>query len=143
MDISVHEKLASQTFNRCWDLLDGERSPDADRELITNAFASRYHWHQVGGAEPLSIADWMISRAYVAIGQPIIGLQYARHAESQIAEKFPAWLKASIYEGVARASKACGDELTKQLYIGLAHAELAYETKAEDAGLILSQLEEL
>ena len=139
----MHEKLASQTFNRCWDLLEAERTPETDRELIMNAFASRYHWHQVGGAEPLCIADWMISRAYVATDESALAMQYAQHAENQLLEKFPAWLKASIYEGVARAAKAAGDNETTSRYVDLAHAELAHETSAEDAAIIRTQLEEL
>lgn len=139
----MHERLAAQTFNKCWDLLEGESSPETNRELLTNAYASRYHWHQVGGAEPLAIADWMVSRAYVANGEAVLALTYAQHAENQIRETFPAWLKASLYEGVARAHKAAADEANTNLYIEHARQALKHEADPDNATLIRNQLEEL
>ena len=47
-----HRNFAIEAFNRSWDLLEqADRDEAADAELLAVAFASRWHWGQVGGPE--------------------------------------------------------------------------------------------
>lgn len=143
MENAEHRAVAVQTFNRCWDLLEGARSPESDRELLMCAFTSRYHWLKVGGPRQFAIADWMVSRAYATAGQGALAIEWAELAQAQTAETEPAWMRASMYEGLARAHKAAGNTAERERYRELATETLAAETTEEDAVHIRTQIEEL
>jgi len=143
MTLDEHKNSAKQTFARCWDLLGRSLNEDEKRDLVGYALTSRYHWQQVGGQQQLAIADWMASRAYAAVGQPTLAIDYAMASLKYYDEEFPGWLKASLNEGIARAYASAGDHQMRDRYVGLALTELEKELDAEDAGLIRSQIEEL
>jgi hypothetical protein len=109
MEISEHKKLATKYFNACWDLLDQGASSQRDRTLLDSAFTSRTHWQIVGGAGESAIADWMISRAFGAIGCVELSLEYAKLAFAHDESTFSNWLKASLHEGLARAYSLVGN----------------------------------
>jgi len=134
---------AIKTFNRCWELLDTERTVEDDHDLIENALTSRFHWKSAGGAREMAIADWMVSRAFAAIGYPKLSLEFANSAFDQIRTDFPHWLKASLHEGLARAHAANGDRKNSGEEIFSAIAELEFEEDDEDADMIRKQISEL
>lgn len=134
-------RLAAAAYNTCWDLLEQAPGDARDRDLVASAFASRLHWSGVGGPQEFAVADWMVSRACAATGNPRLALLYAEAALAQAEEGFPHWLKASLNEGLARAQKSAG--LSPEAAIAAAHYELALETDEEDATFIRSQLAEL
>ena len=143
MTSDENRNFAKQTFAQCWDLLGRTLSDAEKRDLVGYALTSRYHWQQIGGAQQLAIADWMASRAYAAVGQPALAIEYAMASLKFGDEGFPNWLNASLSEGIARAYAASGDHYMRDTYIGLALIELEKESDTEDAGLIRSQIEEL
>lgn len=143
MELTDHRKLAAQTFNQCWELLEAERTADNDRELLTVAFTSRYHWLQVGGPREFAISDWMVSRAFAAGGQAAPAIEWAERAESSTPQDSPAWMKASMLEGLARAHKTAGDTDSMNHFKALAIEALTLETDENDAALIRAQIEEL
>lgn len=143
MTSDENRNFAKQTFARCWDLLGRTLSDAEKRDLVGYALTSRYHWQQIGGAQQLAISDWMASRAYAAVGQPALAIEYAMASLIYGYEGFPNWLNASLSEGVARAYAAAGDDQMRDTYIGRALTELEKESGPEDAGLIRSQIEEL
>lgn len=143
MENSEHRAIAVQTFNRCWDLLEGDRSAEADRELVMCAFTSRYHWLQVGGPRQFAISDWMVSRAYATTGQGALSIAWAELAQAQTADSEPAWMRASMFEGLARAHKAAGNTAELDRYRELAINTLAEETNEQDAVHIRTQIGEL
>jgi hypothetical protein len=105
-----HQDIAVSTYNACWGLLEKEsRTPDEDRELLTLAFASSYHWSFVGGQEQAIISSWMISRAAAAVGDGALAINFAQHAYDLAHDAaVPDWLIASVHEGLARACAAIG-----------------------------------
>lgn len=143
MTADEHKNLAKQTFAQCWDLLGRSLTDDEKRDLVGYALTSRYHWQQTGGVQQLAIADWMASRAYAAVGQSALAIDYAMASLKYGDEGFPGWFKASLNEGVARAYASAGDHQMRDTYVGRALTELEKESDSEDAGLIRSQIEEL
>lgn len=133
--------LAAAAYNTCWDLLEQPPGDTRDRELVASAFASRLHWSSAGGPAELAIADWMVSRACAASGNPRLAVLYAEAALARVQDDFPHWLRASMHEGMARAQKSAG--LSPDASIAAAHADLALEADPEDAALIAGQLAEL
>jgi hypothetical protein len=110
VDSLNHRDVATSTYNGCWELLEKEsRTPEEDRELLTLAFASRYHWSFVGGEEEAIISSWMISRAAAAVGDGALAINFAQHAYDLAHDAAaPDWLVASVHEGLARACAAIG-----------------------------------
>jgi hypothetical protein len=97
--------MAAAAFNRCWELLETPgRSNDQDRELLTAAFASRYHWASIGDAEQLITSDWIVSRAAAAVGEAELSVTYATLAnDAAEGAAVTDWSLASTAEGLARA----------------------------------------
>jgi hypothetical protein len=141
-DSEAHLALAKATYNRCWDLLENEnRTSDEDDDLLATAFASRFHWYAVGSDEQKIVADWMVSRAAAAMGYGDVAVHFAHRANESASEgDFPAWLRASLFEGLARAHAANGDSELRGEFLDLANRELEQEPDDEDRELIAQQI---
>ena len=135
-----HRAIAISTYGDCWDLLESVRSAEEDRNLMTLAFTSRYHWLKAGGPTEWVISDWMVSRCAAAVGEGSLSVTFAKSALAGVADDSPAWLRASMYEGMARACVAIGDLEGKVQHIAQARRELESEESQEDRQLIESQI---
>jgi hypothetical protein len=136
-------ELATQLFNRCWDLLESTRNADDDVELLT-AFSSRFHWLSVGAIEQWITSDWMVARAAAATGDGELSLRFAERAHRAAQENaVPDWLVASTAEGVARAYAVTGDVEAFNNWSALAARLVEVIADPEDKALIVSQLAEL
>jgi hypothetical protein len=137
--------LASQLFDRCWELLEqDQRSGDDNVELLTSALTSRFHWLSAGGPEQWIISDWMVARAAGATGSPDTALRFALRAyEAARASESPDWLVASSAEGVARAYAIAGnvEEFTNWAALAGRLVEVIVDT--ENKALIESQLADI
>jgi hypothetical protein len=124
--------------------LDSTRDADADVELLTVAFASRYHWLSAGVLEQWIVSDWMVARVASAVGDGELALRFANraHAVAQDSE-VPDWLVASTAEGVARAYATIGNVEEFNKYAALATRLIDVIADPEDKTLIASQLAEL
>ena len=143
---SIDDKaLASQLFDRCWELLEqDERSEDDNVELLTSALTSRFHWLNAGGPEQWIISDWMVARAAGAAGSSDTALRFALRAyEAARAHESPDWLVASSAEGVARAYALSGnvEEFTNWAALAGRLVEVIVDT--ENKNLIESQLADI
>jgi len=138
----MSKEIAVEQYNRCWELLERESlSNEEQAELITAAFASRFHWSPIGKDMNLAIADWMVSRAAVALGDPVLCVQFALLAvERTESSDMPMWMKASAYEGLARAYSVSGEGDLRDDCIQKASDYLQLETDEEDREVIASQL---
>jgi len=137
--------LATELYNRCWEILELEsRSSDDDVELLTTAFASRYHWLEAGTDEQWIIGDWMVSRAAGVVGAPELSLEYAHRAHDAAQDgDSPDWLVASTAEGVARAYACAGNAEEFAKWNALAGRLVEAIADEEDRALIASQLTEI
>jgi hypothetical protein len=137
-------ELATQLFNRCWDLLDAPRDADDDVELLTAAFSSRFHWLNAGAVEQWIVSDWMVARAASALGDGDLALRFAKRAHSAAQEnETPDWLVASTAEGVARAYAAAGDVGEFNHWSALAERLTEVIADPEDKALIARQLADI
>ena len=137
-----HRRFAVELFNRSWDLLElGERSADDDAEMLAAAFASAWHWSQVGTAENVALGDHQISKVASHVGQPALALHYARRALEAIeVGHFGDWQVAAAYEGMARASAAAGDISGRDYWVQRCTVALGAVPDAADRSVVAQQL---
>ncbi len=135
-----HRAIAISTYGGCWDLLEAVRSAADDRNLLGLAFTSRYHWLKAGGPTEWVISDWMVSRCAAAVGEGSLSVTFATSALEGVADDSPAWLRASMHEGMARAYAAIDNQQRKVQHIELAREILKSEQSQEDRELIESQI---
>jgi hypothetical protein len=142
METNDHRTIAVQQFNHCWELLEkDDRSASEDANLITSAFASRYHWSLVGDSGRFVTADWMVSRAAAAIAEGDLAVRFALLAyERSLTSGTPDWLRASVAEGLARAYAAAGDIAERDNWWAEAEVLVSVISDAESRELIESQL---
>jgi hypothetical protein len=109
MTIENHKQIASQCFNRVWDLLDlQERTREEEEQMIHLAHTSFWHWTQVENHTPtnLSIGYWQISRVYAVVGNGELALYYANRCEEvSLNGNTPPFFIGYAYEAQARAYK--------------------------------------
>jgi hypothetical protein len=137
-------ELATQLFNRCWELLETTRDADGDVELLTAAFSARFHWLSAGAMEQWIVNDWMVARAAAAIGDGELALRFAERAHEAAQEnEVPDWLVASTAEGVARAYAVNRDVEAFANWSALAARLIDVIVDPDDKTLIASQLAEI
>lgn len=143
--IEAQLKFAKSSFNGIWELLNKtKRTPDDDENLLLGAFASLYHWKQVGTAVNIQRGYWMISRVYQVLGDADQALQWAIKCQavtkdnpSEMEDFDPAFAR----EGLARAYALAGDIEKAQEHYDLA-AELGDEiADSEDRQVFLNDFE--
>lgn len=136
----THRALAVAAFNASWALLERERTADEDLELLEVAFTSRHHWRAEGADQQVAIADWMVSRCFSELGEGALALRFATTALAVAPADAPAWLRASLLEGLARAHAANGDQAARDDAAARAASVLDEESDPEDRALIADQL---
>jgi hypothetical protein len=136
----THRALAVAAFNSSWELLERDRTDEEDLELLEVALASRHHWRHEGGPQQLAIADWMVSRCFAELGDGALAVRFARSALAEEPTDGPAWLSASLLEGLARAHAANGDWAERDDAAARAVVALDAEDDEEDRALIEAQL---
>ncbi len=138
-----HRGLAVTTYNHAWDLLDSpDRTSAQDDEVLTLAFASRYHWAQAGGEdEQLAVGDWFIGHVSANLGLAALALRFSQRAFSRVESMdAPPWLRASALEGMARAHASAGEHAERDRYAALAEAALAGIDDPDEREIIEDQL---
>jgi transcriptional regulator GlxA family with amidase domain len=145
MDFPDHRTQAAALYNSCWTIIEqAERTEDDLITLITNAFASRYHWLEAGGPEQWAIADWMVARAAGVTGDLDLALQFAERAHAAaLAPSMPDWLVASAAEGLARVYALRGETALRNTWCQTAERLVAAIHDDEERSIIAEQLAEL
>lgn len=80
-----HRRQGVAATNAAFDLLDADRGPARDEQLLRLAYAAAYHWERARGRSPANEvrADYLVSRALVETGQPDRALLTAERALSR------------------------------------------------------------
>lgn len=74
-----HRWFAVECNNRAWDLAAlPSRTADQDREMLLTAFASAYHWSEVGEPVNFMRGDMLLACVHSLLGRGEQGLHYAR-----------------------------------------------------------------
>jgi len=139
---AARRAFAVAAFNGAWDLIDKtDRSPDDDRQMLTLAFASRWHWGEVGTDENRAISDWQVAHVASLIGNAPLALSFAQAAyDTARGSNLPDWTQASTAEGLARAHACAGDMASYEKYANEARERCGQLDDEEDRELILGQL---
>jgi hypothetical protein len=137
-----HRKTGARLFNGAWDLIDKtDRSDDDSVEMLLRAFASRWHWGQVGGSLQISSGDWQIAHVASLMGLDQLALLFAARCLGAVeADHGGGWRLASAHEGMARAYASAGDAEGRALHMRLADEALAAEPEEEERVIIAGQL---
>jgi tetratricopeptide (TPR) repeat protein len=111
--LEAQEKFAKSIYNGIWKLLGKpDRSPSEDEDMLLSAFASLYHWKQIGNQVNLQRGYWMISRVYLTVGNKSSALEWAKKCAG-VSKTHPEAMEdfdlAYAEEGLARAYALAGD----------------------------------
>ncbi|MEP7045940.1 MAG: SRPBCC family protein [Ilumatobacteraceae bacterium] len=108
-----HRSQAIECNNSAWEMIEAERTPENDEEMLRRAYASGYHWDRAVRHTPANDARaaWMLAKVQLLVGEPRSSMRYAERclAICQVngLEDFDL---AYAYEARARALKALGDD---------------------------------
>lgn len=107
-----------------WALLQKpQRTPDDNEKMLYAAFASAFHYLEVGEPAHRQRAEWLISRVYSALNN---GREAVRHARRCLeltghhADGVADFDRAFAYEAMARAHAVEGDSQESHKYFTLA-----------------------
>lgn len=133
----LHRWFGVQLNNGMWDSIEdpdiGPDTPQNEREtLLYSAYASAYHWRQVGNMANSARGEHLISRMAVKLGEGETALCHARRCLDLIEahpEEMEDWDAPFAHEALARALAATGDRAG-----GQSHRDRARELTAAVAG---------
>ena len=140
-----HRALGVALYNDTWRLLEKERSPAEDEELLHQAHASAYHWLNAPECQPKNRArsEWMCSRVYAVLGRAEPALHHAERC-LQIVQASPEDMDdfdlPFAYEALARASAVAESSDDARRYEQEAREAAERITDAEDRDLVLTDL---
>lgn len=140
VDPSLQRSLAKELFNRTWDLLGKARRTAAeDEEMLYAAYASRYHWGEVGRPVNRAIGEWQLSRVHSVLGRAEPALYHAlRSLEIARRHRLSAFYVAYGHEALARAAALSGDLARKRREI-LTATRLARRIRSQDDRRMLAE----
>jgi hypothetical protein len=120
----AHRHFAKECNLRTWALVGkAARTAEDDAEMVDAAYASLYHWRQVGTGVNLQRGEWLVGHTYAILG---MGEEALRHAERCLAltaeyegemEDFDV---AYAYLGMARAHAILSNRADAEKYLALA-----------------------
>lgn len=144
-DAASHRSLAVKTFNRTWELLDQpERTVTEDAEMLTTAFASRYHWLQVGEPHNFSVSDWQVARVAAVLGFGDLAEQFGKSALGIAVEHDLAPFYVGYgHEALARAARLAGDDDAAARHLASAHEQLDLVDADVERDVLATDLAEL
>jgi hypothetical protein len=140
-----HKKIAVETNNQIWPVLDTENPTEAELEKALHmAYASRYHWDKIGTAVNAVRAEYMITRVYSAMKRGEPALFHAKRCleiakESDIED----WDLAFVYEAMARAHSAAGNKIECKKYHELAQNAINKVKNSEDKKICQGELDKV
>jgi len=114
VDGEWHRAQAIECNNSTWEMIEAERTPGNDEEMLRRAYASAYHWARAVRRSPANEARavWLLAKVQLLVGQPELSLRYADQCLSICQENGLADFDlAYAHEARARALKALGDDI--------------------------------
>jgi uncharacterized protein YndB with AHSA1/START domain len=109
-----HRSQGIECNNSTWEMIEADRTPEHDEEMLRRAYASTYHWARAARRTPANDARgaWLLAKVQLLVGQPAVSLRYAQRCLALCHEHGIADFDlAYAHEAVARAQKALGDDI--------------------------------
>ena len=137
--------LGVALFNDTWRLLEKERTPEEDEELLHQVHASAYHWMKAPECEPKNRArsEWLCSRVYAVLGRAEPALHHAERCLAiceQHADNVEDWDLPFAYEALARAHGVAADAEEARRFEAMARDAAEHISEAEERDLLLRDL---
>lgn len=134
--VEASRKFAVNANQQVWLYLEmSTRTPAQDEEMLLAAYASLYHWNQVGTIVNTQRGYWLLAHVYAVLSQPNPSRRYAEICH-EITRQYPDDMKdfdmAYAFEALARAHAMQGDQKTASEFYG----------KAQQAGMIIADEED-
>lgn len=110
--VKSHRWFAVECNNRAWDLIAQGPEEFADQErLRLLAYASTYHWDQVGTDVNRRRAAALLGFTHARLGEGEPALRYSQSALDSVLgdEGSPSWEVAIAHAGVSYAAEVAGD----------------------------------
>lgn len=111
----IHRWFAVECNNRAWDLLENQRTPEQNIELLHVAHASAHHWAMGGDQLNRARAECVVANAHAALGDGAAALRHAHiciDLNTAAADTCTDWDRAFAADALARATAASGDTET-------------------------------
>lgn len=140
-----HKKIARETNNKIWPVLDAENPTEAQLEKALHmAYASRYHWSKIGTAVNAMRAEYMIARVYSAMkrGEPAL-FHAKRCLEIAKENNIGDWNLAFAYEVMARANSVAENKTECKKYYNLAQTVINEIKNSEDKKICQGELDKV
>ena len=109
-----HRAQGIECNNSTWEMIEAERTPENDEEMLRRAYASSYHWARAARRVPANDARgaWLLAKVQLLAGEPQLSLRYADRCLDLCKQHGLADFDlAYAYEVRARALKALGDDI--------------------------------
>ena len=109
-----HRAQGIECNNSTWEMIEAERTPDNDEEMLRRAYASAYHWARAVRRGPANDARgaWLLAKVQLLVGQPELSLRYADRCMAVcLGHGLADFDLAYAHEARARALKALGDDV--------------------------------
>jgi uncharacterized protein YndB with AHSA1/START domain len=106
-----HRTQGIECNNSTWEMIEAERTPANDEEMLRRAYGSLYHWQRAArrGPENEARGTWLLAKVQLLVGQPELSLHYADACMAQCVEHgLVDFDLAYAHEGRARALKRLG-----------------------------------
>lgn len=138
----AHKFFGVSLNNLVWELLGkNDRSPEEDEKMVKAAYASCYHWGEVGTAVNQARGEWLISHVFAVLNRAAPALHHAQRSLTICQENnFSDFDLGYAYEGMGRALAAGGDKTEAQHYLNLAQLQAQQIKEAEDRGIFEKDL---
>ena len=109
-----HRTQGIECNNSTWEMIEADRTPENDEEMLRRAYASTYHWARAARRVPANDARgaWLLAKVQLLAGQPQLSLRYADRC-LEVCKQYGLadFDLAYAYEARARALKAVGDDI--------------------------------
>lgn len=141
----AHLVFAKKTNGETWGLLDQiDRNDHDDDKMLASAYASYYHWLNVGSSVNWQRAHWLLARVHTVLGHKEASLEHAQRCLA-ITEEFKEDMSDFdifyAYEGISRAYAFAGKKDTALKYFELVMKAAETIEDPEDKKIVIGDLE--
>ena len=144
----LHRWFGVQLNNSMWGFIEdddvGPDTPILERErMLYSAYASAYHWRNVGNEANLARGEHLISRMAARIGEGELALRHALRCV-ELVEEHPDvmedWDAPFAHEALARGYAAVGDQAAGRRHLEIARNLTKSVADDEDRHIIEAEL---
>ncbi len=143
----LHRWFGAHLNNQAWDVISlgpiPADTPETEKEaFLYSAFASAWHWRQIGDAANAARGEHLISRAATCIGDTVTALRHARRCLELVdshSEAMSDWDAPFAHEALARALAGAGDRESAIGHLEIARALTTAIEDEDDRNLLESE----